>query len=296
MKEVISYRTIINMKAFFFFMTILLGMMPYTVEAQGTDINSRDHRGKVIDGRLQNGRQRPSEPTEQVSERDRKDHGVQKHVLDENADARLLSAVDLQREDRKKIEQRGGKRGSEDRHAEIALPEHGGRHGQSKDRIVAAQHRLRDCAAPLRILHNARKDQPREHKHPQDTAEHEQDDGGVRVACVVLPDQVPKDQRRQTDIVNDAICDQKHILRNEPRARQQQPDCHHQQERRYGSKGCEQVFHADIIQKARSECKPNPKKRSPSRWPLQYQKIFLANRKIVCFFGCFSVQNGLQCR
>ena len=36
------------MKAFFFFITILLGMMPYTVEAQGTDINSRDLRGKVV--------------------------------------------------------------------------------------------------------------------------------------------------------------------------------------------------------------------------------------------------------
>ena len=38
----------IIMKAYFIIVAMLLGLMPYTVEAQGTDINSRDLRGKVV--------------------------------------------------------------------------------------------------------------------------------------------------------------------------------------------------------------------------------------------------------
>ena len=38
----------INMKAYSLFIAILLGLMPYTVEAQGTEINSHDLRGKVV--------------------------------------------------------------------------------------------------------------------------------------------------------------------------------------------------------------------------------------------------------
>ena len=36
------------MKAYSLFITILLGLMPYAVEAQETDVNSRDLRGKVV--------------------------------------------------------------------------------------------------------------------------------------------------------------------------------------------------------------------------------------------------------
>ena len=43
-----TFRTFIDMKAYSLFITILLGLMPYAVEAQETDINSRDLRGKVV--------------------------------------------------------------------------------------------------------------------------------------------------------------------------------------------------------------------------------------------------------
>ena len=36
------------MKAYSFFATMLLCLMPYMVAAQGTDVNSRDLRGKVV--------------------------------------------------------------------------------------------------------------------------------------------------------------------------------------------------------------------------------------------------------
>ena len=36
------------MKAYIFFAAMLLGVMPYTVEAQETTVNSRDLRGKVV--------------------------------------------------------------------------------------------------------------------------------------------------------------------------------------------------------------------------------------------------------
>ena len=36
------------MKAYSFLSVILLALMPYTVKAQGNDINSRDLRGKVV--------------------------------------------------------------------------------------------------------------------------------------------------------------------------------------------------------------------------------------------------------
>ena len=36
------------MKAYVFFAAMLLGMMPLSVEAQGTDVNNRDLRGKVV--------------------------------------------------------------------------------------------------------------------------------------------------------------------------------------------------------------------------------------------------------
>ena len=37
------------MKTYIYFIAaMLLGLMPYTVEAQGTDINSRDLRGQVV--------------------------------------------------------------------------------------------------------------------------------------------------------------------------------------------------------------------------------------------------------
>ena len=38
----------INMKAYIFLAAALLSMMPYTADAQGTEINSRDHRGEVV--------------------------------------------------------------------------------------------------------------------------------------------------------------------------------------------------------------------------------------------------------
>ena len=47
-KRIITFRTFIEMKAYSLFITILLGLMPYAVEAQETDINSRDLRGKVV--------------------------------------------------------------------------------------------------------------------------------------------------------------------------------------------------------------------------------------------------------
>ena len=47
-KELITFRTFIDMKAYSLFITILLGLMPYAVEAQETDVNSRDIRGKVV--------------------------------------------------------------------------------------------------------------------------------------------------------------------------------------------------------------------------------------------------------
>ena len=47
-KRIITFRTFIDMKAYSLFITILLGLMPYAVEAQETDINSRDLRGKVV--------------------------------------------------------------------------------------------------------------------------------------------------------------------------------------------------------------------------------------------------------
>ena len=36
-----------TMKTYIFLAAVLLSMMPYTVDAQGTGINSRDLRGKV---------------------------------------------------------------------------------------------------------------------------------------------------------------------------------------------------------------------------------------------------------
>ena len=36
------------MKVYGFFAAMLLSLMPYMVRAQGTDINSRDLRGKVV--------------------------------------------------------------------------------------------------------------------------------------------------------------------------------------------------------------------------------------------------------
>ena len=35
-----------NMKAYIFLAAVLLSLMPYTADAQGTEINSRDLRGK----------------------------------------------------------------------------------------------------------------------------------------------------------------------------------------------------------------------------------------------------------
>ena len=43
-----TYITIKNIKAYSFFAAMLLCLMPYMVAAQGTDINSRDLRGKVV--------------------------------------------------------------------------------------------------------------------------------------------------------------------------------------------------------------------------------------------------------
>ena len=36
------------MKAYLIFTAVLLSLMPYTADAQGTGINSRDLRGKVV--------------------------------------------------------------------------------------------------------------------------------------------------------------------------------------------------------------------------------------------------------
>ena len=37
-----------NMKVYIFLAAVLLSLMPYTADAQGTEINSRDLRGKVV--------------------------------------------------------------------------------------------------------------------------------------------------------------------------------------------------------------------------------------------------------
>ena len=36
------------MKTYIFLTAALLSMMPYMADAQGTEINSRDHRGEVV--------------------------------------------------------------------------------------------------------------------------------------------------------------------------------------------------------------------------------------------------------
>ena len=194
-------------------------------------------------------RQIEAEPLEQIPRHDCQNDRVRQDVLKERTQVRLAAAVHFEREDRKQVILGGDERGGHDRQAVLSLAEHRRRDGQRKDRIVAANRRLRDRAAALGVLHEKRHDDPHRRKQHERPDEREQNDLPIVARLPALLDEIVEDQARQADIVHDAVDDAPHVLGGDLGHAQQQPHGHHQQQGHHGLIGCNQVFHANIIQK-----------------------------------------------